>query len=186
MRILISILFSLVFVSPVLAQKEQKEGLGKGRMFLGGDAGFSFGSNQFSFNVSPQLGYYFTDGFAAGGGLNYVTRTFKIKAAGNNLLYKENYSVVGVNVFARVFPAKFLFVELQPEMNQVWIIQKDFNPVQEMKFSKTVPSLLGGVGGILHSGNGGMMVKLQYDLLQREFSPYTRDPFFSVGYIFGL
>lgn len=187
MKTLIFFFVCLFSAMQLIAQEnEENRGLAKDRMFIGGNLGFGLGSQVSSVNITPQVGYYFTDWFAAGAGLNAIFRSYKEKSFGDEVIYKENYGVAGLNFFARVFPVDFLFIEIQPEANQVWIKQKNYDPPLERKLSKTVPSLLGGAGVIIPSGKGGLMIKMQYDLLQHDFNPYGKKAFFAFGYVVGL
>lgn len=177
----------LLFTLAVVAQEEEKEkGIDKNKIFVGGNFGFGLGTGVASVNLSPQVGYYFSNWFAAGAGVNGIYRSYKERGLNDAVLYKENYGVAGLNIFGRLFPVSFLFVDLQPELNYVWGKQENFYPPAEYKVNKTVPALLGGAGVLIPSGRGGLMIRMQHDLLQKDYSPYGNKPFLSFGYVMGL
>lgn len=182
MRIL-SLLFAMMLSSQLFAQTEGKPvGFQRENLFVGGNFGFSFGSNITHLNVSPQLGYRFSEFFAAGAGINGIYSSYERTG------FKERYGVAGLNVFGRVYPIDNIFLQLQPEMNYVWgrYIYDDARIDQKLD-GQVVPSLMGGVGAILPTGGrGGLMLMLQYDILQNRRSPYSNRPFFNIGYVAGL
>src|SRR6478736_4936619 len=99
---LLIVLFTILAVS-VFAQdeEEEKKGFDKNKLFFGGTFGASFGSYTFV-NVSPQVGYRFNKFFAAGAGVNFIYSSAKYDYY--NPPYKEEYGVVGLNIFGRVYP----------------------------------------------------------------------------------
>jgi hypothetical protein len=57
-------------------EDEGKKGFQKEKLFVGGNFGLAFGNYTF-INISPQLGYRFTNLFAAGMGVNGQYVSFK-------------------------------------------------------------------------------------------------------------
>ena len=167
------------------AQKEEKESkFDKSRLFFGGNLGLSFGDQTF-INISPQVGYQFSQYLAAGGGINFISSSFTFRDFNGNKLYKDSYSYAGLNIFARVFPLPFLFAQVQPEYNYSWGKTKFFNGQQEIKLDGAfVPVFLVGAGAAIPAGRGRMIAMMQYDLIGNVRSPYGRNIFFSFGYYF--
>ena len=166
-------------------EKEKKESkFDKSRLFFGGNLGMSFGDMTF-INISPQVGYQFSQYFAAGGGINFISSSFTIRDYNNNKLYKDSYSYAGLNVFGRVYPIPFLFAQVQPEYNYSWGKTKFYNGQPEIKQDGSfVPVLLLGAGAAIPAGRGRMIAMMQYDVIGDVRSPYGRNIFFTFGYNF--
>lgn len=176
--------------SVAFAQDEEepvKKGFDKDKLFFGGNFGLGFGSVSTLVNVSPQVGYRFNRYFAAGAGINFIYSSYKYSYSGTGYDYKETYGVTGLNVFGRVYPIEYLFLQVQPEANYVWGKYKFYNGEPDLKIDgKVVPSLLGGAGGAIPMGRGAFIVMVEYDLLQNERSPYGNKAFFNFGYNIGF
>lgn len=176
----------------VLAQEEEEEvkekGFQKEKLFVGGNFGLTFG-NYTLINVSPQIGYRFTDLFAAGVGINLQYISVKEKYTNGDLYRKSTQGVTGLNVFGRVYPIKQFMIQVQPEMNYVFgkEIYYDTNPRQEFKLDATiVPSLLLGGGLVIPSGRGAFITSVFYDVLQDKNSPYGNRPIVNFTFNVGL
>lgn len=170
----------------------EKKGFDRSRLFAGGNFGLSFGDYTF-INISPQVGYRFTNMFAAGIGINGQYTQYRVRY-GSQTVSRSNYGVAGMNIFGRFYPIQQAFIQAQPEMNYIWGSVKDYS--SDSKYSlngKIMPSFLLGAGGILPMGNvGGLIVMVQYDLLNKTgygsdpSTPYGNRPFVSIGFNFGL
>lgn len=156
------------------------------RLVFGGVIGASFGDMTF-IQVSPQVGYAFNQYLTAGGGINFIFSSQKFRNLSGDVLYKHEYGFAGLNVFARAFPVRFLMVSAQPELNYNWGKIKFSTPnTPDAKVDGSfVPSLLLGAGIVIPSGGrGGLMISMQYDVLQHERSPYGSNAFINFGYTF--
>lgn len=180
---LLLLLFCVVTVH-AFAQDETdtttKKGFDKSRIFIGGNFGLNFGTLT-QIIVSPQVGYRFSPFFAAGAGINlqYVSQKF-FDQLGNDL-FKQSQTVYGLNLFARAYPIRQAFVQIQPEFNFSNGKFKYYNSnIPDEKFSVSAPSLLVGAG----IGLSGGYLALNYDLLQNPNSPYGRGVFVSAGFGF--
>jgi hypothetical protein len=164
-------------------EEPTKSGFDKSKLFFGGNFGLGFGNVSTLVNVSPQIGYRFNRYLAAGTGINFIYSSFKYEYAG----YKEQYGVAGLNIFGRVYPIEYIFLQVQPEANYTWLKYKFYNDQPDLKLpNKIVPSLLGGLGAAIPAGRGYLIVTANYDLLQNERSPYGNRAFFNFGYNFGF
>lgn len=155
------------------------------RWFTGGNFGLSFGNFTF-INISPQIGYRFTERFAAGGGVNfqYISNRTRIN---NTTTYRSNRGVGGLNVFGRVYPIQQLMLQVQPEANYVWGKDRDFVAGQEFRFGgRMVPSLLLGGGAVLPAGRNAMILSVFYDVVQNPDAPYGNRPIVNIGYNIGF
>jgi len=161
------------------AEAETK-GFKKENLFVGGNLGANFG-NLTQIILSPQVGYRFKKWFAAGVGVNMQYVGLKVFDNQGNDLYKQTQGVYGVNVFARAYPIRQAFIQLQPEFNWIKNKVKYNNPnFPDQKFNSNAPSLLVGAG----VGFGGGYIALNYDLLQNSNAPYGKEVFVSVGFGF--
>lgn len=176
----------LLAVGTASAQEEEapKKGFDKSKLFFGGNFGLSFGDFTI-INVSPQIGYRFNQYFAVGAGPKFQYSSFRYRYYSPE--YRQNYGVVGLNIFGRVYPLEFLVIQAQPELNYTWGKIKFYDGSPEAKLpAKFVPSLLAGGGGVLQSGRGAFIVMVQYDLLQDVRSPYGTKAFYTFGYNIGF
>jgi len=138
----------------------------KSRLIFGGALGMSFSKNYSVINIAPQIGYQFNPYFAAGAGVAY-----------NYYGYSNNsYNYLGMNLYSRVTPVRYLALQIQPEIYSMW--------ASYLNGSRTVPCLLLGGGVIMPMGaRSGISMMLYYDLVQNEFSPYREQIVYSIGYI---
>jgi hypothetical protein len=169
-------------------EDEGKKGFQKEKLFVGGNFGLAFGNYTF-INISPQLGYRFTNLFAAGMGINGQYVSFKERYFDTGDPYRKvSQTVIGLNVFGRVYPIRNIMLQAQPEANYIFGKQIFYGPPkQEYKLDASiVPSLLMGGGLVLPSGRGEMLITVFYDVLQDKASPYGRRPIYNFGYNIGF
>ena len=178
---------AFVFFARAQDEEEPKQGFDKSRLFFGGNFGLSFG-NYTLVNISPQVGYRFSQMFAAGAGLNFIYSSYKYNYNDPLYDYKDEYGVAGLNIFGRIYPIEYILLQVQPEMNYTWVKRKFYDGTPSLKLDpKFVPSLLLGGGTAIPLGGRGravMTVMLQYDVIQNERSPYGKRPFVNVGFNF--
>ncbi len=165
---------------------EKKKGFQEEYLFVGGNFGLTFGDYTL-INISPQVGYRFSQLFAAGIGLNGQYVSFKERVDGD-LYRKVSQNVTGLNVFARLYPLQQFFIQVQPEANYIFGKQTYYQPVkQEFKLDAVItPSLLLGGGAALPAGKGAFIISVSYDVLQDKNSPYGKRPIYNFGYNFSL
>ena len=187
-KVYLLVLFALVAAVSFAQDEEpvERRGFDKSRLFLGGNFGASFGDYTLV-NVSPQLGYRFSNFFAAGAGVNFIYSSLKYRDLNDNPVYKDASAVTGLNLFGRIYPLRQVMLQVQPEMNYTWGKRKYFDGLPDAKLpNKFVPSVLLGAGAAIPSGPGAFMIMMQYDVLQNERSPYGSRPFLSFGYNMGF
>lgn len=183
--IAITLLLALHITTLAQDEEEPRKGFDKDKLFFGGTFGLGFGSNNTLINVSPQAGYRFNQYLAAGVGVNFIYSSYRYRYYSPE--YKESYGVAGLNVFGRVYPIEYLFLQIQPEMNYNWGKFKFYDGRPDEKLdAKIVPSLLGGAGAAIPAGRGAFLIMIQYDLLQNTRSPYGNRAFYNFGYNFGF
>ncbi len=189
-KVLLLLFFAVVAVEFSHAQIEKKEkekkGFDKSKLFLGGNFGLTFGDYTL-INISPQLGYRFNDYLAAGAGVNLQYISIKDRYMNGDPYSQTSQGVAGLNIFGRVYPARFLMIQAQPELNYVFGKIKYYDPPSRTNIDASiVPSLLLGGGIVFPAGRGGFIVSIFYDVLQQPNSPYSNRPFYNFSYSFGL
>jgi hypothetical protein len=182
---------STFFVFGQDEEPEKEKGFQKEKLFVGGNFGVSFGSYTF-INISPQIGYRFTDHFAAGVGLNLQYVSDKLEDYNGDTYYKTEQGVTGLSVFGRVYPIRQFMLQVQPEVNYVFgkekYFQTSYQPAQEYNLNaEIVPSLLLGGGLVLPSGSrGAFIISVFYDILQDPGSPYGKRAIVNFTFNIGL
>src|SRR5450432_3874896 len=170
------------FIQCTMAQDSDGKGFDKSKLFVGGNLGLAFGTYTIV-NVSPLVGYHFTNVLAAGVGLNYSYYGY------DNGYYTSKQTYAGMSLFGRVYPIQQLFIQVQPELNYMWASQtpdagQNFVPY---KINQFVPSLLMGGGAAIPTGaNGAITISVMYDVLQNIWSPYYHQAVYGFGYTMGF
>jgi len=165
----------------------ERKGFDPSRLIVGGTLGLTFGSYT-NINVSPDLGYRFSDMFAAGITINaqYASEKWEY----TNGTVKNTYKVFGGGIWGRFYPLEMLFLHAQPELNyvSVKITDNTVDPKSTVKENHTVPSLLlgGGYSQPLGGSGSAFYIMLLYDVIQDEWSPYQNRPVFRMGFNIGL
>ena len=88
---------------------------------------------------------------------------------------------LGVNVFGRVNPVRYIALQIQPELKGSW--GKSYEKKIDFRY---VPTMLVGGGGVIPTGTGSISVMFYYDVIQDQYSPYGKNWVCSVGYSFNL
>src|SRR5688572_9848414 len=115
----VTILLTLFISFAAQAQEEEQEvekkGFKKENLFTGGSISLAFYNNTFLIGASPVLGYNLTSWIDAGIVANYNYTSYR----DYNFVFNDKLrqTVYGGGVFARIFPVRFLFAQVQPEHN---------------------------------------------------------------------
>ena len=169
----LSIFITVSFICISSLAQEKTSQLDKSKLIFGGALGLSFSKNYTVINIAPQIGYQLNPYFAAGGGVayNYYGYSYSPEKWSNNYL--------GVNLYSRITPVKYLALQIQPEIYRMW--------ASYLTESRVVPCMLVGGGVILPVGAGaGISMMFYYDLVQGDYSPYRDQLVYSVGYVFNF
>jgi len=142
------------------------------KLSVGGNFSLQFGDYTV-IGISPQVGYDFSKYFTAGAGLGYTYYKDKRRD------YKWNNSYLSMDVFARFYPVEYIVLGIQPEVSRMWQ-NLEYNDGTKFSENKFVGSFL--IGGGLRLA--GMIMMIQYDVVQDKNSPYGNNIFYSVGYTF--
>lgn len=177
-------LCSAQFAQAQAIEETDKRGFDPDRLFFGGNFGMSFGDYTF-INITPQVGYMFNRYLAAGGGVSFIGTGFTQRDFNGNKIYKDSYNSAGLNLFGRLYPIPFLFLQAQPEYNYTWGRTKFYNGQPEIKLDgEFVPVLLLGAGAVIPAGRGSFIAMVQYNVIDNNRSVYGNRPFVSFGFNF--
>ena len=176
------LIITISIMQCTIAQDSDGKGFDKSKLFVGGSLGLAFGTYTI-INVSPLVGYRFTDVLAAGVGVNYSYYGY------DDGLYTSKQSYVGMSIFGRVYPIQQLFIQVQPELNYMWASQVPDagQNLPELKVNQFVPTLLMGGGAAIPTGaNGAITISVMYDVLQNVWSPYYHQAVYGFEYNIGF
>lgn len=156
-------------------EKQKKPLVDLTKLEFGGNFGLQLGDYT-HLSISPQIGYRMSRyvSLGIGVGYNYLsTNQYDTR-------YTDKYSAVTVGTYAHLYPIEPLVLSLQPEISRVW--QTRGGGAYRYSESSVAPTLLLG-GGIMYQG---MMLMIQYDLIQNKYSPYGDGIFYTAGFYFDL
>ena len=142
------------------------------KAFIGGNVGLQFGRETFV-DVSPLVGYKFTDKISAGIGATYQYYSLKDR------YYNFETNIYGGRVFGRYNFTEYLFGHVEYEYLNLEAF--DF-----YRRRVDVVSIMAGAGYIQHiSDRSGIMAMVLYNFTESAYTPYT-NPIFRVGFVIGL
>lgn len=169
------LILMLSFFMVKYSEAQDSKGFQKENLFTGGSLSLGFSSNSFQAGASPFLGYSLASWVDAGIAVNYNYASYKSVYTLNDKLRESTY---GGGVFGKVYPLRFLFVHTQFEHN--FTTQK-FIPANGEASAKSkveANSLLLGLGYASerypNSGRPFFYISLLFDVLNNQYSPYTR------------
>ena len=144
----------------------------KDKIFAGGNLGLQFGTVTFA-DISPLVGYKFTEKISAGIGATYQYYHYKDK------YYDFETNVYGGRVFARYNFTEYLFAHAEYE----------YLNMEAFDFYRRridVVSVFGGAGYIQKiSDRYGIIAMVLYNFNESVYSPY-QNPIFRVGFVVGI
>jgi hypothetical protein len=188
MKRIIAAVVLLFVMNAVSAQEEtsaQTKGFKKENVFVGGGVNVGLSSGTFQIGVLPEVGYSVAQWLDAG--LAFNINYFSIKPE-YNYNVKQHTVSYGAGVFTRIYPVKFLFLQLQPELNWLTTKETDLNTGITGKYAENSSSVLGGIGYTNRIvGRSSFYVVLMMDLTKDINSPYrdyngNADPVFRTGF----
>lgn len=188
MKKITALLLLISFVHLANAQDEEKDTderkgkFKKENLFTGGGAIVSVGSYTTVLGASPVFGYSINKWLDAGVVFNFTYASSRpvYYYPGTNIYVvsddKLRQTVMGPGVFARVYPLKFLFVNIQAEHNFITdkVIYANGGGTDKDKYSAT--SLLLGIGyagGREEPGDMYYYISLNGDFSGNKKSPYV-------------
>ncbi len=167
----------LVSAVNVFAQEQEKEKTktktknDPTNWFIGGSVSFNVGGydNSFLFGIHPHVGYTITNWLDVAAVVNFEYLT--TRDVYNNKYRNTTY---GIGAFTRIYPAKFLFLQVEPEFNFIGakFIQ---NGGPTLKQTVHAPSLLLGAGYTTSKSDKNTFTyfSLLIDVLKDVNSPYV-------------
>ncbi|MET7001250.1 hypothetical protein [Chitinophaga defluvii] len=166
---------------------ERREGgFDRSRLMVGGSVGAVIGDYT-NINLSPMIGYRFSDYFAAGVTINAQYGSERFRTINNLTTQRNQYTIFGGGLYGRVYPIQELFIHVQPEYNLITQKVTLYDPKSTYKSSYGTPSLLIG-GGYSQpvSDRAAISLMVLYDILQDKNSPYQNRPVFRGGVNIGI
>jgi hypothetical protein len=166
---------------------KKQGGFDGSRLMIGGSLGAVIGDYT-NINISPMIGYRFSDYIAAGVTVNAQYGSERYRNYNDITTQRNQYTIFGGGVYGRVYPIPMIFVHIQPEYNM--ITQKVTlygDPKSSYKSSYGVASLLIG-GGYSQpvSDRAAISIMMLYDIIQDRNSPYQNRPIFRGGVNIGI
>lgn len=158
---------------------EKSGGFKKENLFTGGGAIVSVGSYTTLLGASPVLGYSITKWLDAGVvfNFNYASARY-VYSNGIVSDVKSRQTILGPGIFARVYPLKFLFVNMQAEQN--YTTDKTIIPnTPTVKDKYAATSLLLGVG--YAGGRQGIGDMYYYVSINADFSGNINSPYVGIS-----
>lgn len=186
--IIIVVLLSAFHISKAqeeeTSREEKKGGFKKENLFTGGGAIVSVGTYSTLLGASPVLGYSITKWLDAGIVFNFNYASYRAvfydPYTGRYFVSdeKSRQTVLGPGIFARVYPLKFLFVNIQAEQN--YTTEKTLIPntrTKKIKYDAT--SLLLGIG--YANGRQGIGDMYYYISIMADFSGNKNSPYVGIS-----
>ena len=165
----------LLFTVTSFSVNSQNKTFDSSKLVYGADIGFSSSDGYWSLGISPQIGYKFFPKLHAGAGISYTHGSSK---SNNYYDYKNNS--YGVNLFAYYYPWKKIVTKLRPDLT--WTKQTIKYEEGAYKYSSThfTPAVIIGAGFHFKP----VMILLNYDLVQDDYSSLSNNIFLSLGVMF--
>lgn len=145
------------------------------KVYVGGNVGLQFGTVTFA-EVSPLIGYQFTEKITAGVGVTYQYYRYRDR------VYQLETNVYGGRIFGRYFFTSFLFAHAEYEYLNLDAF--DFYP-QRRRVDVESVLVGGGYFQRIGTGNSGIFAMLLYNLTESAYTPYT-NPIIRIGVNIGF
>ncbi|MEI7670157.1 MAG: hypothetical protein WCJ33_08755 [Pseudomonadota bacterium] len=143
------------------------------KVFFGGNLGVQFG-NITAVDISPLVGYKFTDQISAGVGATYLYFHY------HEQYYDVTSNVYGGRVFGRYNFTENLFAHVEYEYLNLEMYDFPGKRIDE-------GNLLGGGGYIQRiSDRSGFVAMVLYNFSNNAYSPYSSPIIFRVGFVAGI
>lgn len=142
------------------------------KFYVGGNVGLQFGTVTFA-EISPLVGYKFTDKISAGIGITYQYYHYK------DQYYDFTTDVYGGRVFGRYFFTNYLFAHTEYEYLNLEAFDFQRRRVDVGSF------LVGGGYYQRFSEHAGISAMLLYNFTPSVYTPYT-NPIFRIGVMVGI
>ena len=162
----------------------------KEHLMVGGGLSLGFYSGEFLIGTNPYVAYAFTNWLDAGVAINFQYYSESPEATYDNSSYHN--TLLGAGVFARVYPINFIFLQVQPEYNEIW--QKELlsgQPTEKLNYGETSVLVGGGVKFGAPDSKSWGFISVLFDVGGSSLSPYNGPnhyllPIIRVGYNVGL
>lgn len=165
-----------LFIAQAQDEDPEEKGFKKENLFTGGSITLSFFNGQTVLGANPVFGYKLSDWADAGLALNFLYNGARDYYEFDD---KIRQTVVGPGVFARLYPARFLFIQGQLEQNFTtlkYIPRPGSVSYIADKNKVDATSLLLGAGfaqGREPGSTSFYYISLLFDVLKNIHSPYV-------------
>jgi hypothetical protein len=149
-------------------------GFKKQNLFIGGSLNLGYSGYDFNVGGAPEIGYSLTKWLDAGVlvNLNYSSERADPSGYYNDNIRQRDFTY-GTGAFARLYPIRFLFFQVEPEYNWTKYSFRDMSSGESGSLQQQAASLLLGVGyGQRIVGRSNFYIAIMFDALQNEGSPY--------------
>jgi len=150
------------------------DGFRKENLFIGGSLNLGYSGLDFNVGGSPEIGYSLTKWLDAGVLINV---DYSSEMADPNYYYnpdtRQRSFTYGTGVFARLYPIRFLFFQVEPEYNWTHLSALNMATNQSATADLQASSLLLGIGYSQRMrGRSNFYIALMFDALSNYGSPY--------------
>jgi len=164
-------------------RQDDQRGFQRENLRFGGNFGLRFGGITF-IDVSPTVGYQFTNRFLAGVGVTY--NFYRERIYLNNIRHEATMHVIGGTTFAQFsvvqIPALHIFLRTEYSLLNQHV---DFFGQYQRRDWVHYPMVGGGIL-IPFGRSGGVTMQLMWDLLENENTIFGRNPIIRMGFMIGL
>jgi hypothetical protein len=184
MKNIICVVFMVVSFISANAQMEKTEVskvFSKENAFVSGSATlnvFNAGKTALLIGVNPMFGYYVKEWLDVAAVLNLQYNSFELDPIALQNGRQKKSTLIGLGASSRVYPVKFLYLQVQPELNTIFAketpIFSGSGTAVTTKYTNIVPSLLVGAGmkrGFT-TGKTFAWASILFDVLANANSPY--------------
>jgi len=167
-------------------RQDERSGFQRENLRFGGNFGMRFGAITF-IDVSPTVGYQFTNRFLAGVGVTY--NFYRERFYLNNARQEFTMHVIGGTTFAQFsiiqIPALHIFARAEYSLLNQRVDVDFLGQYQQRRDWVHYPMVGGGV--LLPFGrSGGVTIQLMWDLLENENTIFGSNPIIRMGFMIGL
>jgi len=159
-------------------------------LMVGGAVSLGFYSGEFLVGANPYVGYAITNWLDGGVAVNFQYYSESPEATYDNSSY--HYTLLGAGIFARVYPVNFIFLQVQPEYNEIWEKQLlSGQPTYKTSYGETSLLVGGGVKFGPPDAKSWGYISVLFDVSGNSLSPYNGPnhyllPIIRIGYNIGL
>jgi hypothetical protein len=160
-------------------------------IFFGGGIVLGGGAGNFQLGLNPEILQSYNEYVDLGAAMNLYYSTYKSTSLVTLENYKSTNTQFGLGAFARLWPLKQFFIQVQPEYNWTFSSANNYTKGTSGSSNVSAPSLLTGIGYGNRSEHGFSYFSVMFDLINAQQSPYrmgqtSPQPIFRAGFGFPI